>query len=141
MLSESTQTRAGLVKAVRADGRCVYEWPAKLAIVREAMAPGVSRSKVALRHGINANLLRKWIVKHGQLASASAGAAATPALLPVVLTPSPTPASARRATPAREAAVRERTPIEIELARGVLRFYGSIDRAVLREVIEALSLR
>ncbi len=126
-----TQSHSGLVRRVNADGRRVYEHQAKLAVVREAMAPGVSLAKVALRHGINANLLRKWVVKHGATATR---VATTPALLPVVVAPS-TKASTPKPT------ARERTPIEIELPRGVVRFYGAIDRAVLRELIEALSLR
>lgn len=126
-----TQSHSGLVRRVNADGRRVYEQQAKLAVVREAMAPGVSLAKVALRHGLKANLLRKWVVKHGATATR---VARTPSLLPVVVAPS-AKASRPRATP------RERTPIEIELPRGVVRFYGAIDRAVLRELIEALSLR
>jgi transposase len=120
----------------------VYEWQAKLAIVREAMVPGVSLARVALRNGINANLLRKWVVKHGEAASTTASTPKPP-LLPVVVVPGVTPTVAKRPVPARQhdSTARERTPIEIDLPRGVLRFYGSIDRAVLREVIEALSLR
>lgn len=126
-----TQSHSGLVRRVNADGRRVYEQQAKLAVVREAMAPGVSLAKVAMRHGLNANLLRKWVVKHGATATR---VARTPALLPVVVAP-----SAKASTPRTTA--RERTPIEIELPRGVVRFYGAIDRSVLRELIEALSLR
>jgi len=132
-----TQSHAGLVRRTKSDGRRVYERQAKLAIVREAMTPGVSLAKVALRHGLNANLLRKWVVKHGGVANATARPEVTSSLLPVVVSSS---AKAVRRRPAR-AAPRERTPIEIELPRGVVRFYGAIDRAVLRELIEALSLR
>ena len=60
-----TQSHSGLVRRVNADGRRVYEQQAKLAVVREAMAPGVSLAKVALRHGLNANLLRKWMGARG----------------------------------------------------------------------------
>jgi transposase-like protein len=122
---------------VKSDGRRVYERQAKLAIIREAMTPGVSLAKVALRHGLNANLLRKWVVKHGGTANAMARPEVTSSLLPVMVSPS---ARATRREPVH-AAPRERTPIEIELPRGVVRFYGAIDRAVLRELIEALSLR
>jgi transposase len=129
-----TQSHSGLVRRVNADGRRVYEQQAKLAVVREAMAPGVSLAKVALRHGINANLLRKWVVKHGATATR---VATTPALLPVVVAPSTKASTPKPAKPT----ARERTPIEIELPRGVVRFYGAIERSVLRELIEALSLR
>ena len=136
MANESTQSRTGLVKRVRADGRCVYEWEAKLAIVRAALAPGASKAKVALQYGINANLLRKWIVKHGATAGAES-VLPKPSLLPVVVARPSMSRAARRSEPAP----RERTPIEVDLPRGVLRFYGAIDRAVLRDLIEALSLR
>ena len=54
---------SGLVRRVNADGRRVYEQQAKLAVVREAMAPGVSIAAVALAHGLNANMLRKWVIE------------------------------------------------------------------------------
>ena len=118
-------SKASVVIAVAPPGRLRV-------IVREAMTPGVSLAKVALRHGLNANLLRKWVVKHGAMATR---VATTPSLLPVVVAPSAKASRSARTTS------HERTPIEIELPRGVVRFYGAIDRAVLRELIEALSLR
>ena len=130
-----TQSHASLVRRIKSDGRRVYERGAKLAIVREAMAPGVSLAKVALRHGLNANLLRKWVVKHGGAVGTAARVQASSSLLPVVVTPSAKASRSARTTSD------ERTLIEIELPRGVVRFYGGIERAVLRELIEALSLR
>jgi transposase len=117
---------------VKSDGRRVYERDAKLAIVREAIQPGVSLAGVALRHGINANLLRKWVVKHR-----AQGEAETPTLLPVVMTPSLVPTTRSSQAKLR----RERTAIEVECVRGVAKFDDGIDRAVLRELIEAMSAR
>ena len=82
MSDENSQPQVNLVKHVRADGRRMYEWQAKLAIVREACAPGVSLAKVALKHGLNANLVRRWVVKHRAQATHLA-AQSVPALLPV----------------------------------------------------------
>ena len=130
-----TQSDSSLVRRIKSDGRRVYERGAKLEIVREAMTPGVSLAKVALHHGLNANLLRKWVVKHGGDAGTAAQVQASASLLPVVVAPSSKASRSARTTS------HERTPIEVELPRGVVRFYGSIDRAVLRELIEALSLR
>lgn len=73
--AESTQSEPGLVRRVKADGRRVYEREAKLAIVREATQQGVSLAGVALSHGLNANLLRKWVVKHRAQALAASDAA------------------------------------------------------------------
>ena len=41
--------------------RTSYPKPFKAQIVQECLQPGVSMASVALRHGINANLVRKWI--------------------------------------------------------------------------------
>ncbi|WP_434588805.1 transposase [Pseudomonas sp. R4-83] len=41
--------------------RTSYSKPFKAQVVQECLQPGVSMASVALRHGINANLVRKWI--------------------------------------------------------------------------------
>jgi len=81
LVGAETQSDSGLVRRIKSDGRRVYERSAKLAIVREAMTPGVSLAKVALRHGLNANLLRKWVVKHGGGAGTAMRVQATSMLL------------------------------------------------------------
>ena len=43
------------------DGRCLYDPEAKRELVGICLQPGTSIAKVALDHGVNANLLRKWI--------------------------------------------------------------------------------
>ena len=47
------------------DGRCRYDPIAKQELVQSCLQPGVSIASQALDHGVNANLLRKWI-KHYQ---------------------------------------------------------------------------
>lgn len=42
----------------------------KAAVVAECGRPGVSIARVALRHGLNANLLRKWVI-NGERAATS----------------------------------------------------------------------
>jgi len=42
--------------------RTSYPKPLKAQVVQECLQPGVSLARVALRHGINANLVRKWIL-------------------------------------------------------------------------------
>lgn len=34
----------------------------KLTVIEECMRPGVSMAAVALAHGLNANMLRKWVI-------------------------------------------------------------------------------
>lgn len=41
--------------------RTSYSKPFKTQVVQECLNPDVSIASVALRHGINANLVRKWI--------------------------------------------------------------------------------
>jgi transposase-like protein len=48
------------------DGRRRYDKQAKAELVQACLKPGVSVARVALEHGVNANLLRKWITLHLQ---------------------------------------------------------------------------
>ena len=51
------------VRLVGRDGRRRYEPVSRDRLVAACLEPGVSVSRLALEHGINANLLRKWIKK------------------------------------------------------------------------------
>jgi transposase-like protein len=62
--------------------RTSYPKPFKAQIVQECLQPGVSMASVALRHGINANLVRKWIPAYRDHL-----APALPAFVPMKLTP------------------------------------------------------
>jgi transposase-like protein len=55
--------RAQLVARTRADGRHVYRKEGKSALVAACSGPGASVAAIALAHGVNANLLRKWITR------------------------------------------------------------------------------
>ena len=102
----------------------------KLAIIRECLQPGASLAGVALAHGANANMVRKWVVKY-QRGGYGPMPEAAPAMLPVVVKP--------RA--ARRSSIPDAIPIiEVELRRGVLRVRGCSDRALLRALIDALSV-
>jgi transposase-like protein len=52
---------SGLVVGRMRDGRCRYDPQVKQELVRRCLQPGVSVAAMAMRHGVNANLLRKWI--------------------------------------------------------------------------------
>src|SRR5207249_4564463 len=56
----------------------------KLAIVRECLQPGASLAGVALAHQVNANMVRKWVVKYQRGGYARFVDAGT-AMLPVVV--------------------------------------------------------
>ncbi|MCW2077971.1 UNVERIFIED_ORG: transposase-like protein [Bradyrhizobium japonicum] len=49
------------VRLVGRNGRRRYEAASKERLVAACLEPGVSVSRLALEHGVNANLLRKWI--------------------------------------------------------------------------------
>ncbi|WP_412549058.1 IS66-like element accessory protein TnpA [Sinorhizobium meliloti] len=50
-----------MVRRVLRNGRRRYDAASKERLVAACLEPGVSVSRLALEHGINANLLRKWI--------------------------------------------------------------------------------
>lgn len=83
----------------------------KAAVINEAMAPGVSIAAVALAHGLNANMLRKWVIdaEHAQPAKPKA----LP-LPPVEEVPMPGPTFVPLALPAPTV----EGDIRIELQRG-----------------------
>ena len=46
------------------DGRRRYDEKGKRELVEAALRPGISVARLAQEHGVNANLLRKWITKY-----------------------------------------------------------------------------
>src|SRR5262247_2006208 len=71
---------------VSRNGRRFFSEAHKRSIVEKCLVPGASVSAVALAHGFNTNLVRKWIVKH-QAARALARSAGI--LLPVSVIEAP----------------------------------------------------
>ena len=61
MLETKSALSRPLVIGHRCDGWCRYDPVAKQELVQSCLQPGVSITRQALDHGINANLLRKWI--------------------------------------------------------------------------------
>lgn len=45
-------------------GKRRYDPQAKRALIQACLEPGISLAGLALAHGVNANLLRKWVVKY-----------------------------------------------------------------------------
>jgi transposase len=101
----------------------------KLALVEQALMPGASVAKLARDHDVNTNQLFKWCRQHERVGH---GARAETPLLPVVIE--------------QQSSASVRTPggalcVTVEMARGTLRLDGPIDKAVLRELVQALSAR
>lgn len=118
-------------------GRANYSREFKQRLVEAANQPGVSVSKLAQEHGVNANLLFKW----RRDAKAEA-----PALYPIelVLPPSSTelllPPALLPETLTSETAS-EPTPsgtIEIRLGRAMVVIDGTVDTNALRMILESL---
>lgn len=88
MTEQITELKQRLVVGRKRDGRCCYDPQAKRELIEAGLQPGVSVAKLALAHGINANLLRTWMTKHQrQLLAGGSGRplTATPApFIPVV---------------------------------------------------------
>ena len=129
-------TKSGEPFRVRVNrtGRRTYSRDYKLEVVEACSAPGVSVAAVALSHRINANLVRRWMVRHrkGQL-DRKAGTT----LLPVVLS---APSARVDVAPPR-AKLASAGVIEIELEAGRVRVRGAVDAQALRTVLDVLAKR
>jgi transposase-like protein len=127
---------ANLVRRRKSNGRCVYERAAKQALVLRCLQPGVSLAGTALAHGLNANLLRKWVVayarQNGIPTTIDGRRRAGSVLLPVRAVVEPVVSAAASGTDAR---------IEIVIAGGTIRVHGRVDAAQLRIVIDCLAAR
>jgi transposase len=88
-MAEDRNLKERLVTGFERGGkRRRFNMEAKRELVLACLQPGVSVARIALEHGLNANLLRKWIRQHEQEAGggvATNGVTKTmPAFVPVV---------------------------------------------------------
>jgi transposase len=139
----------------RSGKRRRFDSQAKRELVQACLQPGVSVARMALEHGLNANLLHKWIRQHqrererGGEAAGAAGSA-MPAFVPVVavnrvesVPPKPEHATDRRkrSEPARALPLPAALPtLTADLPNGVtLRLEcASQDATLVSVMIEAL---
>ncbi len=126
------QSEGGLVVRRKRDGRRVYSRSHKRAIVEQCLQPGVSVAGIALAHGINANLVRKWIVKQQRAAPAAKRSSALPAALLPVAVQAERPGSLARTPAPRGLIVLEVHDARVELV-------GGVDGEALRTVLRVLS--
>jgi len=64
MTERDTELPKPLVVGHKRDGRRVYDPKAKRELIEACFRPGVSVARLALEHGINANLLRTWMTRY-----------------------------------------------------------------------------
>jgi transposase len=111
-------------------GRPNYPTEFKHRLATAACEPGVSVSKLAQQHGINANMLFKWRRDlHAGLLTESKSQSAL--LLPVVLQRAP-------AVPALPSVMSAARIIEIVIADAVVRVSAGTDAALLQLVLHSL---
>lgn len=95
MIENDTFPLSARVTKVASNGRKRYDPQAKRALIQACLQPGVSVAAMALRNGINANLLRKWITAHQggklveQRGEANANFVEMPIAMPVLTLPAP----------------------------------------------------
>ena len=109
------------------NGKHLYVSAFKAWLVGQARRPGVSVAGLALRNGVNANLLRLWMKQEHWPGQA-------PELLPVTIVAEPACREAATATRAYPST----GTMEIELCGAVVRLSGEIDAAQLKTVLAAL---
>ena len=134
--------QAGSVSGVRINrtGRRTYTPVYKRELVRQCSEPGVSVAAVAMRNGINANLVRRWIVRQ-QRELVAASAKPSPAMLPVGVDATPPMLEVATVDDAASKRKRSASTIEIELYGARIHLRGDVDANALRSVLDVLAQR
>ena len=135
MLETAIELVPNLVRGHRRDGRCLYDKAAKRELARRCQQPGVSLSRLALAHGLNANVLRRWIDElsgKSRRAQRVVGASGSPVALVPVRVERPRPTRSDLAGGGY---------LEIAVGRATIRVYGRIDAQSLRAVLDCLALQ
>ena len=117
-------------------GRRTYTAEFKRAVVRQCIESGMSLASVAMAHRINANLARRWVVRHRRT-SPSPKSKETATLLPVTI---------EAKSGAADVETEKRThssagTIELEVYGARIRLRGGVDAASLRSVLDVLAQR
>jgi transposase len=132
MAESTTELSKRLVIGHKRDGRSCYDKGAKQELIEACLRPGVSVARMALQHGINANLLRTWITRYrqrvgkpgGKASHPSTGVSSRAAFLPVV---------------AAAAAVSSRIGVVAELPNGIRLDLSGVCDDDLASVLQLLS--
>jgi transposase-like protein len=141
MTEKHTESGTKLITGHKRDGRCIYSKQGKRELAQACLRPGVSVAGMALRYGVNANLLRKWIRAYqedgqGKLPVAPAVKPVTPRLLPVIQVE---PAIAGcRGDDVPMNAVADHS-IEIVASAFTVRLRGTVDAQQLSTVLDCLA--
>src|SRR5579871_518064 len=129
MTAEQTMTAVEPLK-VTSHGHRFFSEEYKRTVVEKCLVPGASLSAVALAHGFNANLLRKWVDRYGRRLVRGKSSK----LLPVKVEGKPVRkrrAYRRRSVEARAVRAVMPSAIELEMGSAKLTLRGDVDRAQL----------
>ncbi len=126
--------KSAFVSGIRINrtGRRTYTDDFKLSVVKQCSERGVSLAAVAMSHGINANLVRRWVRRR-----ATPQPKAVTKLLPVTI-------EAKAAAADVDIAKRTNSKaatIELEVYGARIRLSGGVDAASLRSVLDVLAQR
>ena len=140
MTEKHTESGTKLVTGHKRDGRCIYSKQGKRELAQACLRPGVSVAGMALRHGVNANLLRKWIRAYqedgqSKLPMAPSLKPDAPRLLPVIQVEQTV--STRRGEDAPMNVVCDHR-IEIVVSAFTVRLRGAVDPEQLSAVLDCL---
>lgn len=105
----------------------------KREVVAQCLAAGTSVSGVALSHGINANVIRKWLPRHEALASTAVATMLAVTIKPAARLATPKPAGMHAPVGAT------RPPIELILGAATVRLPAGFDPAELHSIVQVLA--
>lgn len=84
MTEHTTELDRPLVVGHKRDGRSCYDPEAKQQLIEACLRPGVSVARLAMQHGVNANLLRTWIGRYRKKVATLGAPIELSAFVPVV---------------------------------------------------------
>jgi transposase-like protein len=136
ILEKNENLVAGLVAKQGSKGRKTYNVAAKQALGELCSRPGVSVSRLALTHGVNANLLRRWAVQYSPTAKAP-----PPDMSVVQAQAALVPVSTEMEVPVPTGSPGPKPFIEVIFGATTVRVHGAVDPALLRTVLDCLDRR
>ena len=132
MTQADANTRVPIAAQGTRKTRRVYSRKFKREVVARCLEPGASVSAIALAHGINANVIRKWLPRR-KLAAARTQAT----MLPVTIQSAAPTASIKPRIDAGQSA--RRAPIELTLGAATVRLPHGFDPLELRNIVQILA--
>ena len=135
------QTGSASGVRINRTGRRTYTPDYKRDLVRQCSEPGVSVAAIAMQNGINANLVRRWMVRQQrELVAASAKPGSVMLPIAIEATPSVLETRADDAASSKRKCAAAAT-IEIELYGARIHLRGGVDADALRRVLDVLAQR